>query len=724
MTSPWSRFRTLLVVVLVVGSVVTVADPVAGEQTSGNTSELPAGTAAGTFAVTQDETCYTVTPLGDGSQTVEEFYGYRDIESNYSSPGTTALQDNQVSNLFVYNGSQGYSLVLVHDEFAESPYGGTLTMTFTGLPLEGDWAVEDDDYENRNDNFDHFGTRSEIDWKWVDGRTDGGAFRGLPTGMNITIDPAFNEDAEAWGEWWQSGGNNRIESWRLYTDRESTTTLDMEQKVTITRGPCDSTPPTATVTASPASATSSELVTLDAGASTDNTGLSEFHWDLDGDGSVEETTTTPTVSHTYESPGDYEVTVTVTDLAGNEDTATTSVTIRNGSLPPTADLSVTPTNTTTSESVSFDAGASSDNSGIEAFHWDFDGDGTVEETTTTPTVSHTYASPGEYEATVTVHDEDDNNGTATRSVTITEETDTQPPTATLSGPETATTGESVTVRATELADDSGVAEVRWSVDGDQVGTGETLEYDFSTTGTHTVSVELTDTVGNTDQLSTDVQVTDPAGNDADAGESGMGNVVDDYTVDGRPAVTTVAMTSSSVSTGTPVDATAYFSSNGYADDTFTINMTLARIDSDGDRQTVVDRRDLSVSPGTTSLSVPRVEVAEPGRYRLSVGQGSRSFTVEQTSEGTASTTQSSTETASNETAEPTTTTTATTATIATTSTTDSQTEWGATESTTTTTTADDTDSTTTTSSGDGPGFGLLGGIVALALSLALLTRRE
>lgn len=72
-------------------------------------------------------------------------------------------------------------------------------------------------------------------------------------------------------------------------------------------------------------ASEGQSVFFDAGASTDNVGVSSYDWDF-GDGMPH--STDAAVSHDYATPGTYAVTLTVQDEAGNVDTATMWVVVR------------------------------------------------------------------------------------------------------------------------------------------------------------------------------------------------------------------------------------------------------------------------------------------------------------------------------------------------------------------------------------------------------------
>jgi chitodextrinase len=64
---------------------------------------------------------------------------------------------------------------------------------------------------------------------------------------------------------------------------------------------------------------------FDAGASSDNVGVASYAWDF-GDGTTP--STDAAISHAYATPGTYDVTLTVTDEAGNSDVSQMTVTVR------------------------------------------------------------------------------------------------------------------------------------------------------------------------------------------------------------------------------------------------------------------------------------------------------------------------------------------------------------------------------------------------------------
>lgn len=204
------------------------------------------------FTVEQDGDCVTVTPLGDGSDTVEEFYNYRSPPNGrYSSYGTTSIQGSQVSQMFIYYGEEGLSLVFLHDEHGDGNGGFVGTAQISGLPSDGEWAVEDDAYSGRDDVFRHSGTSSYIEWLENGNRTDGGAFRGLSDlDGTITVDIDFNEDSDNYpfNEWSGSNEDNEIEHWIVRSGDGDTESLELDDPAEISTGSCKSKQTTTTQT--------------------------------------------------------------------------------------------------------------------------------------------------------------------------------------------------------------------------------------------------------------------------------------------------------------------------------------------------------------------------------------------------------------------------------------------------------------------------------------------
>jgi PKD repeat protein len=171
-------------------------------------------------------------------------------------------------------------------------------------------------------------------------------------------------------------------------------------------------------TATPSEGPFPLTVTFHHGASSDLE-PGAYTWTF-GDGSASTPGLAP--QHTYDAPGMYTATVSITDPLGNERTASVDVTVTE--IPPNAAFTFAnppdawPT-TAAPRTVTFDGRASSDDVGVVSYEWAFIGT-TLRETG--PSVTRTFASPGTYEVQLTVWDGDGQSDTLTKEVTV-----TQPP---------------------------------------------------------------------------------------------------------------------------------------------------------------------------------------------------------------------------------------------------------------------------------------------------------
>ncbi len=234
----------VVMVVVTVGAVSISMAPIADAQ-DGTPSDNGTN-ASETFAVEQGDTCYTVTPIGDGTNNVVSFYDYRTHGSGYSSRGTTDLQVEDTSQFFFHKGNGGLSLVFIHDQFSgnRSTGGGAVTLVMRGLPVTGGWTVKDDGYAGANDTFTFNKSMTTASWGWNGGRNDGGVYRAPPDDWDseITIDPQFNREANSYPYpgWDGDGTMNQVERWIVRSGDEQAHALNMYDEVKITPGTCDS----------------------------------------------------------------------------------------------------------------------------------------------------------------------------------------------------------------------------------------------------------------------------------------------------------------------------------------------------------------------------------------------------------------------------------------------------------------------------------------------------
>ncbi|AQL42404.1 hypothetical protein BV210_06610 [Halorientalis sp. IM1011] len=180
---------------------------------------------------------------------------------------------------------------------------------------------------------------------------------------------------------------------------------------TVTTTVVDNEPPTADAAVESTLVEVGESISFDGSGSTDPDGsIESIEWEF-GDGA---TATGAFTTHAYSSPGEYTVTLTVTDDDGVTDSTNVTISVDTNDAP-TASASVSNTSPEPGESVTFDGSGSSDPDGsIASYEWDFDGDGSVE--ATGQQVDHAFDSEGEYTVTLTVTDDD--GATATDTVTV------------------------------------------------------------------------------------------------------------------------------------------------------------------------------------------------------------------------------------------------------------------------------------------------------------------
>ncbi|SPD72924.1 hypothetical protein PITCH_A1590006 [uncultured Desulfobacterium sp.] len=161
------------------------------------------------------------------------------------------------------------------------------------------------------------------------------------------------------------------------------------------------------------------------------------------------------VTHTYDRPGNYPVSLTVTDHAMQSDTDNTTLTISAGD-PPTAEAGGPYTGEPYSM-VRFNGTGSTDDTVIARYVWDF-GDGHTAEGAG---ASHFYKADGAYTATLTVYDNLLQSSTDTASVTITTGT---VPIAEAGGPYLGGAGgPPVYFDGSGSSDDSGILNYTWDL---------------------------------------------------------------------------------------------------------------------------------------------------------------------------------------------------------------------------------------------------------------------
>jgi len=169
-----------------------------------------------------------------------------------------------------------------------------------------------------------------------------------------------------------------------------------------------------------------------------------------------------------------------------------------------ASFTFSPTEPIVAQTVTFNASASYDPDGeIVSYFWNF-GDETND---TGEIVEHAYTTAGTYTVTLTVTDNDTLTDSASANITISSAL--QPPVASFNySPESPLVNGTVTFDASASYDPDGTITIySWNFDDGDTGTGETPTHVYTTGGTYTVTLTVTDNDGLTATTTRSVYVT-------------------------------------------------------------------------------------------------------------------------------------------------------------------------------------------------------------------------
>jgi PKD repeat protein len=182
-------------------------------------------------------------------------------------------------------------------------------------------------------------------------------------------------------------------------------------------------------------------------------------------------------------------------------------------LPPTASFVFSPSPAPAGSSVFFDASASTDSDGaIVIYQWDFNGDGFVDGSGVTAT--HIFATPATYQVRLTVTDDDGATASQTQAVTVVS-TANQPPTASFTAsPTPAQPSQWISFDGTASSDPDGyIASYAWIFGDGGTGTGATSFHAYSSPGTYTSQLTVTDDDGASATASQQIVVQVPSAPD-------------------------------------------------------------------------------------------------------------------------------------------------------------------------------------------------------------------
>jgi len=216
--------------------------------------------------------------------------------------------------------------------------------------------------------------------------------------------------------------------------------------------------------------------------------ISSYYWDF-GDGTNFNGGVNST--HTYNTSGNYTVTLITTDLNGCRDTVSKTNFIRiNG---PLANFNGTNISGCNGLTATFnDLSATDGINNIVSWRWDF-GDGTIQ-TFTAPPFQHTYSSVGSFNVKLLVTDA----AGCVDSIIRTGYVNTSDPTVTFSSPDTVSCP-GATIRFSVNATGNGIGYL-WDFGDGNSSTLAIPPHAYSATGQYTVKLRITDQYGCSDSL--------------------------------------------------------------------------------------------------------------------------------------------------------------------------------------------------------------------------------
>jgi len=167
---------------------------------------------------------------------------------------------------------------------------------------------------------------------------------------------------------------------------------------------------------------------------------------------------------------------------------------------------------TIGSSVTFDASTSTDDKGIASYSWDFDASNGITSDATTKIATKTYTTAGIYTVTLTVADTIGQKSTDTLQVVVNSPID-QLPVANAGSDKTATTSSVVTFDGSASTDDKGITSYSWDFDASNgitsEATGVMTAKAYTTAGTYTVTLTVTDTIGQKSSDTLQVDISNP-----------------------------------------------------------------------------------------------------------------------------------------------------------------------------------------------------------------------
>ncbi|MFC7132467.1 MULTISPECIES: PKD domain-containing protein [Salinibaculum] len=198
--------------------------------------------------------------------------------------------------------------------------------------------------------------------------------------------------------------------------------------------------------------------------------------------------------------------------------ANASVAVVTASSPPDASFTYSPSTPNPDDTITLDAGGSTDNGSIVSYEWDTDGDGYYsdgDDPSDGETARVSFGSGGTYRVGLKVTDDNGNTDTYTTRITV----DNPAPEPSFSySPSTPNPDDTVSLDAGGSSDpDGSIVSYEWDTDedgyysdGNDPADGETASISFDSGGTYTVGLRVTDNGGKERTVTKQITVDNPA----------------------------------------------------------------------------------------------------------------------------------------------------------------------------------------------------------------------
>ena len=316
-------------------------------------------------------------------------------------------------------------------------------------------------------------------------------------GLSVALDAGASSDPD---------GSITAYDWYVDGTREasgSAVTLDFSRKgayqvrlevtdnggktASVTRTVGVSEPPTPRISFDPGKTVGTgQTIRLSGAASSDPDGqISAYRWSIGGG----DTADGAEISRSFRRPGEYNVTLAVTDDTGQERRVTRTVVVRE---PPRASWQFSPDSPIDEETITFTAASPDD---IETYRWDFDGDGEFE--ATGKEVEHAYSDGGTKGVTLVAVDQFGVANSVEKQISVEE---VKPAVSFAWQPGVPRSGQDTVFTAATDADDPTI-EWDFDNDGEFEATGERVATKFAENGKQVVVMRVTDSYGDSAETS-------------------------------------------------------------------------------------------------------------------------------------------------------------------------------------------------------------------------------